>query len=74
LRTVDPLLLSVGTRPIDSVFIVLHYGLVFVDPNGLLRGWIEPTENDPTVWDLHLMPGQPYPTGPAPAAGREDAS
>ncbi len=51
---------------ISSLDIATHFGLVFVDPEGYLRGWIEPSDADPHVWDLHLMPGQDYPPGHAP--------
>lgn len=55
---------------IVSFVCAVHYGLAFEDADGFLKGWIEPTDNDPSVWDLHLMPGEPYPPGHAarPAA------
>src|SRR4051812_12264964 len=46
---------------IDSVIIASHFGLIFVDADGFLTGWIDPTAENPGVWDLHLMPGEPYP-------------
>ena len=45
----------------------MHHGLVFTDADGFLRGWIEPTDADPSVWNLHLMPGHEYPQGHGPA-------
>ncbi len=60
---------------IDSFVIALAFGLVFEDDDGFLRGWIEPTDGDPSVWDLHLMPGEKYPPGHEPAAdGREPSA
>jgi hypothetical protein len=49
-----------------SLACAVHYRLVFEDDDGFLRGWIEPTDDDPSVWDLQLMPGEPYPQGHAP--------
>jgi hypothetical protein len=37
----------------------------------VLRGWFEPTDDDPSVWDLHLMPGELYPPGHAPKGYEE---
>jgi hypothetical protein len=56
---------------IDSFVIALAFGLVFEDADSFLSGWIEPTENDPSVWDLHLMPGHSYPPGHSPAGEGE---
>jgi hypothetical protein len=56
-----------------SLVCAVHYGLVFEDPDGFLRGWIEPTDGDPSVWDLQLMPGQPYPDGHTPRIADEPA-
>jgi hypothetical protein len=61
--------------PGESLVIAVHFGLFFETPDGFLKGWIEPTEDDASVWDLHLMPGELYPAGHAPAElrGRESA-
>lgn len=52
---------------LDSLCIADAYGLTFVDDVGRLRGWIEPSDDDPTRWDLHLMPGYGYPPGHSPS-------
>jgi hypothetical protein len=53
-----------------SFLCAIHFGLVFDDADGFLKGWIEPSDDDPSIWDLHLMPGVAYPRGhePRPAA------
>ena len=52
----------------DSLNIALAFNLVFLHESRLLlRGWIEPTENDPATWRLHLLPGYDYPPGHDPA-------
>jgi hypothetical protein len=56
-----------------SLAYAVHHGLIFEDPDGFLRGWMEPTDSDPSVWDLHLMPGQRYPKGHAPRIADEPA-
>lgn len=52
--------------PINSFVIAATYGLVFVDSRMILTGWIEPTDRDPSTWDLFLMPAKLYPPGHAP--------
>ena len=52
--------------PMVSLIVAVHYGLVFDDGEGFLRGWIEPTDANNAVWDLHLMPGHDYPKGHDP--------
>ena len=59
---------------IDSVIIASHFGLIFVDADGFLRGWIDPTPENPGVWDLHLMPGERYPDGHEPRTGETPGS
>ena len=57
-----------------SFVIAASYGLVFADDGGLLRGWIEPTDDDPSRWDLHLLPGHEYPKGHGPETVRDATS
>ena len=47
----------------DSLLTADGFGLTFLDHDGCLKGWIEPTDDDQTRWDLHLMPGHAYPPG-----------
>jgi hypothetical protein len=49
--------------------IAAHYGLVFSDDMGFLKGWIVPSDNDPTLWKLCVMPGFAAPPGHAESAG-----
>jgi hypothetical protein len=51
---------------IRSFDIAAHFGLTFTDRDGNLRGWIEPTNDDPSTWDLLLLPGYEYPPGHQP--------
>src|SRR5205814_971596 len=53
---------------IDSLLTADGFGLTFLDHDGCLKGWIEPTDDDQTRWDLHLMPGHAYPPGSEAAA------
>jgi hypothetical protein len=59
-----------ATDAMGSHDIAAFYRLVIYE-NRILRGWIEPTDDDPAVWDLHLMPGETYPQGHAPQGFRE---
>ena len=54
---------------IDSLLTADGFGLTFLDRDGCLKGWIEPTDDDKTRWDLHLMPGHTYPPGSEALAG-----
>lgn len=55
-----------ATDAINSLILAAHFGLVFIDADSYIRGWIEPTDNDPAIWDLFLMRGYPYPPGHEP--------
>ena len=55
-----------ATKAIGSLIIAAHFGLVFIDADSYLRGWIEPNDDNHEVWDLILMPGYPYPPGHEP--------
>jgi hypothetical protein len=59
---------TLATGTIRTFAIAASYNLVFVDDNGNLRGWIDPTHRDKRSWNLHLMPGHEYPGGHEPAA------
>ncbi len=56
-------------QAIDSLLTADGFGLTFLDRDGCLKGWIEPTDHDQTRWDLHLMPGHIYPPGSEAIAG-----
>jgi hypothetical protein len=49
----------------DFVNAAFHH-LVFDDGKGDVRGWISPRDDNPSTWDLHLMPEHAYPPGHAP--------
>jgi hypothetical protein len=55
-----------ATDVIRSFVIAASHGLVFEDTHGMLHGWIDPTDEDPSAWNLHLMPGREYPRGHGP--------
>jgi len=57
------------TGAIDSLLTADGFSLTFLDGDGCLKGWIEPTDDDQTRWDLHLTPGHAYPPGSEPVAG-----
>ena len=54
---------SAVPEAIASLLTADGFGLTFLDRDGCLKGWIEPTDEDQTHWDLHLMPGHTYPPG-----------
>jgi hypothetical protein len=54
---------------LDSLLIADAFGLIFRGQDGCLKGWIEPTDDDQSLWDLFLMPGYVYPPGSEPEAG-----
>jgi hypothetical protein len=43
--------------------IAAHYGLVFSDDMGFLKGWIVPSDEEPALWRLCVMPGFAAPPG-----------
>ena len=43
--------------------VAAHYGLVFADDMGFLKGWIVPSDDDPALWRLCVMPGFCAPPG-----------
>jgi hypothetical protein len=53
--------------------IAAHHGLVFSDDMGFLKGWIVPSENDPSLWKLCVMPGFAAPPGHEESAGLKTA-
>jgi hypothetical protein len=54
-------------REIEDFVIASAFDLVFIGPGGTLRGWIDPADRDPSLWELHLMPGIAYPPGHGPS-------
>jgi hypothetical protein len=54
---------------IDSLLTADGFGLTFLDRDACLKGWIEPTDDGQTLWDLHLMPGHGYPPGSESVTG-----
>ena len=59
-----------ATDAMTSFDIAAFYNVVIWDRD-ILRGWFEPADADPSVWDLHLMPGELYPPGHAPTGFQE---
>jgi hypothetical protein len=53
-------------KAMDSFDVAAAFGFVFVDLDGSLLGWIDPADEDQSVWNLHLLPGKLYPPGHAP--------
>ncbi len=56
---------------LDSLSIADTFGLVFVGPDSdsehwKLTGWIEPTDQNQSVWNLHKLPGDLHPPGHEP--------
>ena len=56
----------VAPDAIESVVIATWLGVAWAH-EGTLTGWIEPAAADPSLWQLHLMPGHSYPPGHEPA-------
>lgn len=53
---------------IERLVIADAFGLALRDGKGVLTGWIEPSDPDPHLWELHLLPGRAYPPGHEPRA------
>jgi len=58
---------------IETFVIASAFELVFVAPDGRVRGWIDPDDRDLSLWQLHLMPGIPYPPGHEPSTAPDPA-
>jgi hypothetical protein len=54
-----------ATDAICSISIAQMFGLIFCRW-GVVAGWVEPTDEDQSVWDVHLLPGECYPPGHEP--------
>jgi hypothetical protein len=56
---------------ICSFRVAASWGLTFSE-GGELRGWLDPAgSSDPSLWRLHLAPGQAYPPGHRPPRPHE---
>jgi hypothetical protein len=59
-------------RAIDDFVIASAFELVLIGSDGRIPGWVDPADRDASLWELHLMPGIPYPPGHEPALHPSD--